>query len=162
MFKSLFLTHYVTNAATVRHASVGETFAHMQKRAGRAKHSVRRIDALIIKRNAAGEDTFTAVEIKVSLADLRKELLTPEKTNAWAQYVHSFYFFVPPELESVALAEIPKQYGVMGLRYRRARVLRRAKKNPSPKPLPLDTWRRLAGALGKRQFQDIAPDVVLG
>jgi hypothetical protein len=142
--------------AVVRHASVGEPYTWLGPREGRVEHSVRRIDALVIRRNQKGAETLWAVEIKVSASDLRHELKTPEKTEAWAQYVDSFYFLVPPELEIIALAEVPPAYGVMVGHRWHTEIKRRSKINRSPLPLPLATWRRLAAALGKRQFDDLA------
>lgn len=156
LFWSLYWTYTRQGAGVARHASVGETFFQMRKRAGRANHSVRRIDALVIKRNAAGADTMMAVEIKVSAADLRKEISTPEKTEAWAQYVDQFYFYVPPHLEALAREVVPPQYGIMvaeGGYF--MKIVRRARRNGDKKPLPLDTWRRLAVKLGEYQIEAI-------
>ena len=154
MFRSLYIQQYRQGAAVARHASVGEPYLYATEGRGRAEHSVRRIDALVIKRNLAKGDSLWAVEIKVTAADLRHELAQPEKTAAWAQYVHSFYFLVPDHLGDIALAEVPKQYGVMvGNVFPQTK--RRAQKNPNPAPLPLDTWRRIVAKLGEHQVEKI-------
>jgi len=155
LFLALCRAQKRQRAAVVRHASVGEVFQYATAgKAGRAQHSVRRIDALVIKRNASKGDVLWAVEIKVSASDLRSEIGDPGKTEAWAQYVNFFYFLVPPELLGLALEIIPPQYGVMvGSNW--CEIKRKARRNPSPLPLPLDTWRRLAGKLGEYQSREI-------
>lgn len=157
MFASLYRSQFQQGAAVVRHASVGEPYTYVTDgHADRAQHGVRRIDALVIKRNVAHGDRLWAVEIKVSASDLRREIQSPEKAEAWAQYTHSFYFLVTPELEALALDIIPKRYGVMvtaGYRGTYTRVSRRAANNRAPLPLPLDTWRRLADKLGGLQYE---------
>lgn len=155
LFRALYWSQYRQGAAVCRHASVGEPHQYVTRGvANRAQHSVRRIDALVIRRSVAKGDSFWAVEVKVTLADLRRELSTPDKTEAWAQYVHAFYFLVPPSLLDVALAEVPPQYGVMvGKTF--PEVKRRARRNPSPLPIPLDTWRRIVAKLGEHQIEPI-------
>lgn len=117
--------------------------------------SIRRIDALIMFR-----DKRWAVEIKVSLSDLKRELAEPEKQKLWAEHTHSFYFFVTPELLPYALEHVPRQYGVMSLNvpgaYGGIQIMRRAKKNSDPKELPYATIRRMGITYGKmhREVQD--------
>lgn len=162
LFTALYWSQYRQGAGVARHASVGEPHhTWLAAASERADHSVRRIDALVIRRNLRGGDTLWAVEIKTSASDLRREIANPDKTAAWARYVHAFYFLVPPALLEIALAEVPKQYGVMlgpepDRYYGFAEIKRRATKNPDPDPLPLDTWRRLAGKLGEHQVEQIA------
>jgi hypothetical protein len=157
LFAALYAQQFTQGSATVRHASVGEPYLWSASRsAGRAQHSVRRIDALVIRRDLSKGDSLWAVEIKVTAADLRRELASPDKTQAWARYVHAFYFLVPEPLASLALDQVPTEYGVLvaspgGHGYRVARTARR---NHEPDPLPLDTWRRLAAKLGERQYQE--------
>lgn len=157
LFEALYWTQYPQGSATVRHASVGEPHQYVTRGvADRAQHGVRRIDALVIKRSVAKGDALWAVEIKVSASDLRRELANPEKTDAWAQYANAFYFLVTAELELLALEIVPKQFGVMVANSQSwYRVARRAKRNENPLPLPLDTWRRLAGSLGGSQVESI-------
>lgn len=157
LFEALYWTQYGQGSATVRHASVGEPHQYVTRGVqARAQHGVRRIDALVIKRNVSKGDALWAVEIKVSAADLRRELSMPEKTLAWAQYTHAFYFLVTGELEALALDIVPKEFGVMVANSASwYRVARRARRNPSPLPLPLDTWRRLAASLGAMQANSL-------
>ena len=160
MFRALYWSQYRQGSATCRHASVGEPYQFVTKGLEvRAQHSVRRIDALVIRRSVAKGDSLWAVEIKVTAADLRHELAQPEKTATWAQYVDAFYFLVPTSLLDLALAEVPAGYGVMvgtiGVHYGHVDIKRRAKKNPNPIPLPLDTWRRITAKLGEHQIEKI-------
>ncbi len=110
--------------------------------------SIRRIDAFIMRRSGIR----WAVEIKVTAADLRQELKRPEKTALWRAHTHSFYYAVPPELEQIALTEVPPEFGVLvaGSWLRNAR---RGPKNPTPLPIPDDTWRRLAARHGEIKFR---------
>ena len=155
LFRSLYWAQYRQGAAVCRHASVGEPYEYVTRGLDqRAQHGVRRIDALVIRRDVAKGDALWAVEVKVTSSDLRNELANPEKTATWAQYVHAFYFLVPPALAEIALSEVPQQYGVMvGGDY--PKVNRRARRNPSPLPLPLDTWRRIVSKLGALQVEPI-------
>lgn len=157
LFRALYLAQYRQGAAVCRHASVGEPYLPSSVgRPERAQHSVRRIDALVIRRSVAKGDALWAVEIKVSASDLRHELAQPEKAATWAQYVDSFYFLVSRDLLDMALAEVPAEYGVMTASpYRYSEIKRRAKRNPTPTPLPLDTWRRITGKLGEMQVEQI-------
>lgn len=157
MFRGLYISQFRQGAGVARHASVGEPYLYTTAgKAARAQHGVRRIDALIIKRDLTKGDSLWAVEIKVTASDLRHELAQPEKTASWAQYVNSFYFHVPEYLAAIALAEVPAQYGVMVGEW--PTIKRRAKKNLNPLPLPMDTWRRLAAKLGEHQFDRINED----
>lgn len=157
IFRALYYAQYRQGAAVCRHASVGEPYLPSSVgRPERAQHGVRRIDALVIRRDVAKGDALWAVEIKVSAADLRHELASPEKAATWAQYVDAFYFLVSRELLDLALAEVPAGYGVMvASPYGYSEIKRRAKRNPAPSPLPLDTWRRITAKLGEFQVEQI-------
>lgn len=149
MFRALYRQQQRQMNAVVRHASVGSPYAGWFK--DDTRHSVRRIDALVIKQSGV----MWAVEIKVSVSDLRRELMTPEKSETWAQYVNAFYFLVPRELADVAASEIPARFGVLMGGAFGTEVVRRAKTNRTPLPLPVETWRRMAEALGRRQLAEI-------
>lgn len=154
LFVALYRQQFTQGSATVRHASVGEPYQYVTRgSAARAQHSVRRIDALVIRRDVAKGDSLWAVEIKVSAADLRRELEAPEKAATWARYAHCFYFLVTPALRDLALALVPKDYGVLVAGRYGYDVARRARRNPTPEPLPLDTWRRISAKLGELQYQ---------
>ena len=154
MFHGLYWSQARQGAGVARHVSVGEPYLYATKGRDRAEHSVRRIDALVIRRDLAKGDALWAVEIKVTASDLRHEVSQPEKTASWAQYVNAFYFLVPENLAGIAIAEVPKKYGVMvGTPF--PQIKRRAERNPAPLPLPLDTWRRMLSKLGAHQIQEI-------
>jgi hypothetical protein len=106
--------------------------------------SVRRIDALVLF-----TDKRWAVEIKVSLKDLKVELATPEKQTLWKLHTHSFYFLVAPALLEYALANVPKEFGVMSPHGSYIKVFRRAKRNAKPYDLPYSTVLRMGVAYGK-------------
>lgn len=157
LFESLYRCYWRQGASVFRHASVGEAYQYVTRgHENRAQHSIRRIDALVMRRSVAKGDSLWAVEIKVSASDLKNELSTPEKTAAWAQYADAFYFLVPDTLVDLAKDLVPQEYGIMTPANRwSTTIVRRAKKNPNPLPLPMDTWRRLAGKLGDYQMEAI-------
>ena len=156
LFRQLYSNYSGQNTAVARHISVGEPYPKWV--ANRTDHTIRRIDALIIKRNVTKGDSLWGVEIKTTIADLRDELKNPDKTKTWEQYVNAFYFLVPKELQDIALVEIPAHYGVMVFD-KRVSIKRRAILNKIPIPLPLDTWRRAIEKLGKYQYQAIEKEL---
>lgn len=164
----------VMSTAVVPHASIGaeswtRDFKHFEKLGGET--SVRRIDALILFR-----EKRWAVEIKVSLQDLKQELANPAKQELWAAHTHSFYFFVAPHLLDYAKEHVPKQYGIMVADFQRpyqsykgethyytetCYIARRAKKNLTPEEIPYATVRRMGVSYAKalREIQDLKTTV---
>lgn len=165
----------VMSTAVVPHASIGaeswtKDFEHFKNLGGET--SVRRIDALVLFR-----EKRWAVEIKVSLQDLKQELANPAKQELWAAHTHSFYFFVAPSLFDYAKANVPKQYGIMVADYQRAwktydgttsywtescAVARRAKKNLNPEEIPYATVRRMGVSYAKtlREIQKLRAELL--
>lgn len=125
----------------------------------------RYIDALIMKNPSAPK--LWAVEIKVSLSDLKVELKDPEKTATWHAHTHAFYFAVPPKLEEAALDLIPKKYGILKVMregspgWEHTEVLRRSKVNKSPLPLDLRTYFALARRAGRQDFAECMDSLVI-
>lgn len=151
--------HHILGCVIVEEVSIG----HRQYERGyktlsgtKAEKSVRRIDALVMF-----TDKRWAVEIKVSLTDLKRELATPEKQKLWADHTDAFYFLVTPALLEYAKTHVPKQYGIMVVDFVNVhektwgdkipwtftdpiKVVRNAKKNLEPLSLPYTTTRRMA------------------
>lgn len=87
----------------------------------------RRIDALMFE-----SCVRTAIEIKVSTADARRE--SPNKVHPWRRVVHRFVYVVP-----AGLVEVPPVYGC-GLWWvhpnGRIEIRRKTPFNKTPDPLP--------------------------
>jgi len=145
----------VMSTAVVPEASIGYHYSsqlgYKELAAIGAETSVRRIDALVLFR-----DKRWAIEIKVSLTDLKNELAHPEKQVLWRLHTHSFYFLVTPKLLDYALANVPKEFGVMMVQYSSVKIVRRAKKNLKPYDLPYSTILRMGLRYGDayRELRD--------
>lgn len=101
----------------------------------------RRIDGLMFETL-----TRTAVEIKVSMADLRRE--TPHKWWPWRNVTHRFIYAIPYGMcdwQEVIDATGNYWAGVWGIHEDgRVEVLRRAKVRKHPEPLPQQVVQAMA------------------
>ena len=101
----------------------------------------RRIDALMFETL-----TRTAVEIKISMADLRRE--TPYKWEPWRNVTHRFIYAIPYGMcdwQEVIDATGNHWAGVWGIHEDgRVEVLRRAKVQKHPEPLPQQVVQAMA------------------
>lgn len=88
---------------------------------------IRRIDALM--RDTAG---YTAIEIKVSRADFKRD--THEKRRAWQAHCRRFIYAAPAGLLNAS--EIPDGCGLWALDGRRLTVAKKATINKTPLPFP--------------------------
>lgn len=88
---------------------------------------VRRIDALL--RDTSG---YTAIEIKVTRADFRRD--TPEKRRAWAAHTRRFIYATPAGL--ISPSEVPDGCGHWEFDGRRLTVAKKATINKTPLALP--------------------------
>lgn len=141
---------YEMSTAVIPEASIGfhnsYNLGHAELASIGSETTVRRIDALVLFR-----DKRWAVEIKVSKSDLNYEIAHPEKSALWLLHTHSYYFLVTPQLVEHAMAVVPKHFGIMAVEtgYGPVQILRRAKKNLDPLPLPYATILRMGVAYGK-------------
>lgn len=127
-------------AATVREMTIHDPGAHADYAAGDDRPTyMRRIDALMFSTLQR-----TAIEVKVSKADFRRE--SHAKTRAWFNVCHRFVYACPAGVvqpEDVALAMYPA-----GLWWvhddGRVAVQRKAQLNKYPEPLPQNTIQNLA------------------
>lgn len=88
----------------------------------------RRIDGLLY-----AEQKLTAIEVKVSLADFRRE--TPEKRRCWEEVTHRFVYATPQGL--LRIEDIPPHCGLWEIDPRgRVTVVKKARINKNPLPLP--------------------------
>ncbi|MFS0885333.1 hypothetical protein [Aeromicrobium sp. 179-A 4D2 NHS] len=138
-------------AAVIRHVPLGLAYKQKGFRADQkqgAENTIRYIDALVLFK-----DKRWAVEVKVSKADLKRELETPAKSVLWRAHTNAFYFLVPPEMVDHATEVIPPGSGILTLDPDSGGtvIVRRAKTNREPVELPEEMWRRLAARLGQLQ-----------
>lgn len=157
LFACLYRTIPWARRCVIPHAPIGYANAEVGWDRTDKSTSIRYIDALVVRSNG---DTW-AVEIKVSISDLRRELAKPDKTVMWRAHTDFFYYLVTPDLLDVALAEIPRDIGVMttdGYANTRTVIKRRPKRNPVTLPIPTDTWRRIASRYGSAHFDAILAD----
>lgn len=107
-------------------------------------HSIRTLDALVLDRYITrGVREIHGIEIKCTRADLLAELRDPTKAQAWERYCTRFWLATAPAATPDP-SEIPPHWGLMAVTGGHLAILRRAKlnKHPHPLPNPADlTWR---------------------
>lgn len=109
--------------------------------------AVRRIDALLLE----GTIQRTAIEVKISRADFRKE--THEKRRAWERITDRFVYACPANL--IQPDEIPPHCGLWWIgEDRSVTIMARAQKNRDADPLPYHLTVTLAYRL--KRFQTAA------
>lgn len=132
--------HRHTNGAMVPEVVLGVP-EYMENSGDPQMKSYRRIDALMFETL-----TRTAVEIKVSMADLRRE--TPYKWWPWRNVTHRFIYAIPYGMcDQVEVIRATGNYGagVWGIHEDgRVEILRRAKVHKHPEPLPQQVIQAMA------------------
>jgi hypothetical protein len=150
LLSALDRTYSGQKAFVVSHLSLGDDLSWTPgaRLRPQSEHTtVRRIDAVVMFK-----DRSWAVEIKISRADLNRELANPAKTTLWRRHTSSFYYLVPPELLEYALLKVPTSSGVMSTSPGgRVQVHRRSARNLEPRVWPQVTLLRMMRALGKAQ-----------
>lgn len=110
----------------------------------------RRIDVLMVHRQQR-----TAIEIKVTRADFRRE--TEEKRRAWRAITHRFVYACPPGI--IRPEEVPDGIGLWWVDvtkpwYEAVTVMKRAKINKEAQPLPEKVVSILCYRAMKREKED--------
>lgn len=100
---------------------------------GYARARTRTADAIIVSAWPSRGLWLAGVEIKVSVADWKKELAHPEKANEIQQYCHHWYIACPQGLINEAI--VPKTWGLIEVNGTTAEIARRA---PELTPKPVD------------------------
>lgn len=72
-----------------------------------------RIDAAYVGFTSTSGRMLIGHEVKVSMADWRKELDTPGKADLWADNCHAWYIVVPNEMADKVLPHLPADWGLM-------------------------------------------------
>lgn len=109
--------------------------------------ATRRIDGLLLD----GTQQRTAIEVKISRADFRKE--THEKRRAWERITDRFVYACPTNL--IQPDEIPPHCGLWWISDDRSVTIKvRAQKNRAPEPLPYHLTVTLAYRL--KRFEAIS------
>lgn len=101
----------------------------------------RRIDALMLD----GGGTRTAIEVKISRADFLRE--TEEKRRPWRKITNRFVYATPAGL--LKPVEVPDGCGLWEVDERGVRIVKRAKSNPTPDPIPHQVLVALAYRLNR-------------
>jgi hypothetical protein len=129
---------------------IGPEWAALDEMDLQPGYSTRRVDLLAIRAwsgRPKGHERH-AIEVKVSRADLRRELAQPEKWQAWAAVTHRFYLAVPAALNLDGF-ELPGAWGVLSVTAQGVRQTRRAPRR-DPEPLPhavtVEAFRRASRA----------------
>lgn len=132
------------------HDDIGPEWAALDEMDLQPGPSSRRIDLLAIRawRGKRGHERH-AIEVKVSRADLRRELDQPAKWQAWAAVTHRFYLAVPADLDLGGLV-LPEQWGLITVNGAGTRQKRSAAHNYQAGDLPeavaVEAFRRASRA----------------
>lgn len=110
-----------------------------------------RIDLLVVRAWGGGKRGHErhAVEVKVSRADLRREL-TSGKWQPWALTAHRFYLAVPADL-SLDGIELPDRWGLLTVTDRGVKRARIAPRDDQPADLPERCVVELARRAGRAE-----------
>lgn len=93
------------------------------------------IDLLAIGRWRSRGNPLEAVEIKVSMADWRRELKNPGKADWWFRHTHKFWVAAPAELAKKIVDEMPEGWGLIAVYD--SGTARNLVKAPKRKPEPI-------------------------
>ncbi len=102
----------------------------------------RRIDGLMFD----GNSTRTAIEVKISRADFLRE--TEEKRRPWRKITNRFVYATPAGL--LRPEEIPDGCGLWEADGNAVRIVKRARSNPKPEPIPHQVLVALAYRLNRK------------
>lgn len=103
----------------------------------------RKIDLLVVSLWRSRGHTLDAVEIKVSLADWRRELKRGAKADWWWQHTDRFWVAVPHEIAARVRDELPSTWGLLSVKDGKARAIVLAPVH-KPKAIP---WPSMVGVL---------------
>ena len=106
----------------------------------------RRIDALMFE----GGGTRTAIEVKISRADFLRE--TDAKRRPWRKITNRFVYATPAGL--LKPEEIPDGCGLWEVDGNAVRIVKRAKSNPTPDPIPHQVLVALAYRLNRKPSEE--------
>ncbi|MFI8660752.1 MmcB family DNA repair protein [Rhodococcus qingshengii] len=106
----------------------------------------RRIDGLMLD----GGATRTAIEVKISRADFLRE--TEEKRRPWRKITNRFVYATPAGL--LKPEEIPDGCGLWEVDGNAVRIVKRAKSNPKPEPIPHQVLVALAYRLNRKPSEE--------
>lgn len=76
----------------------------------------RKLDLLVVSLWSSRGHELDGVEVKVSLADWRKELKEGAKADWWFQHVHRFWIAVPDEIADKVKPDLPPTWGLISVR----------------------------------------------
>jgi len=108
-------------------------------------HTVRVIDAIVASLWPSNGLQLHAVEVKVSRADLQRELLDPGKSETFAPFCHKFWLCAPRDI--VDPAELPAGWGWLAPYGEGAETVLRAEREATAREAEPMTAPRLMGLL---------------
>lgn len=113
----------------------------------------RTADALVMSLWPSRGLTLSGFEIKVSKADWKKELSTPEKAEEIARFCDTWYVAAPPGI--VRVDDLPPAWGLYETTDAKLKLVREAKSRPREEVVPIT--RGFLGALLRAATTDVLP-----
>jgi hypothetical protein len=90
-------------------------YLHIEEAPDDAMRQGRKLDQLVVSLWRSRGYELDGIEVKVSLADWRRELKDPGKADWWWAHVHRFWLAAPLDLASTIRAELPSTWGLLGV-----------------------------------------------
>lgn len=91
-----------------------EEYVHIREAPTTSDRSGRKLDVVVLSTWKSRGLKLDGVEIKVSMADLRREMVDPGKADWWWRHVHRFWIAVPAALAAKIVPAAPDLFGATG------------------------------------------------
>lgn len=114
-------------------------YLHIPEAPTSADRGGRKLDILVLSTWRSRGFEREGVEVKVSVADWRREFLNPAKADWWFGHCHRFWLAAPTKVAEKILPEVPESWGVLACAADAVKVLRKAPKHAAD-PLPTTAW----------------------
>lgn len=115
----------------------------------------RKLDAVVVSLWNSRGHQLDGVEVKVSVADFRRELKAPGKADWWVRHVHRFWIACPADIVPKIRDDVPAGWGLLAVSGDRSREVIKAKRRDKPTPF---TWNEVIGLL--RCAADAGPNML--
>lgn len=140
--------HKAWTAADIRDAlrkrwPVGEHI-HLTEVPLTAMGDGRKIDVAVIGLWPSRGHEIDAIEIKVSIADARRELANPSKADGWWRHSDRFWLACPDDVAKRIRGDMPTTWGLLAVSERGTRVASPAPRREQREPL---SWSQIIGLL---------------
>lgn len=114
-------------------------YLHVPEAPTSADRGGRKLDVLVLSTWRSRGFERDGVEIKVSVADWRREFNNPAKADWWFGHCHRFWLAAPAKVAAKILGEVPETWGVLACSADEVKVLRKAPKHDA-ETLPTTAW----------------------